>query len=122
MVSRIIDAGSDLLGLDRYGTGSLAYMIWREKPGPIATTGRAIHALIGALVPLMAGHLGGYSACAWGLVGALAGGCAWELLTPILSGPLGWSWVHADLVDYLAVITGALAGAGAWLTLRRGKR
>jgi hypothetical protein len=67
----------------------------------------------------MAGHLGGYSACAWGLVGALAGGCAWELATPLLAGPLGWTWAHADLLDFAAVVVGGLFGSGTWLILRR---
>jgi hypothetical protein len=94
-------------------------MPWSEKPGPIATTGRVIHALIGALIPLMAGHLGGYSACAWGLVGALAGGCAWELATPYMAGPLGWGHASGDLLDLMAFAVGGVTGAMAWLALRR---
>jgi hypothetical protein len=91
---------------------------WREKPGPIATTGRAIHAVLGALLPLLAGHLGGYSACAWAVIGALALGTGWELLTPVLAGPLGWDWPHADLIDLLAWPFGAALGACSWLALR----
>lgn len=91
---------------------------WNEKPGGVVTTGRAVHVLIGALIPLVAGHLGGYSACAWGVVAVLALGIAWELATHPLARALRWRWIHADLIDYLAVVVGAVAGAGAWLVLR----
>jgi hypothetical protein len=91
---------------------------WREKPGSTATAGRLLHSVIGAAVPFVAGHLGGYGACAWGFVVSIAAGLAWEMVTPILARKLGWAWAHADLVDFVAFVAGALAGVLLWLALR----
>jgi hypothetical protein len=92
---------------------------WSPKPGPAVTTGRMMHGLVGALISLGAGHLGGYSACAWGLVGSIALGLGWEQLTPLIAQPLGWSWSHPDLLDFAAFVVGGLAGVGTWFALRR---
>ncbi len=89
-------------------------VIWARKPRP-SWRSRLLHFGEGLLLPLLAGRLGGYSGCAWGLIGAVGAGIVWEIATPLLAGPLGWSWPHADLAEALAWIVGAAIGAGVWI-------
>lgn len=76
---------------------------WTPKPRP-DWWGWLTHAVIGCLIPILAGRRGGYSAVAYSVIGACIGWAGWELATPALAPVFGWGHAHADLAGMLAGI------------------
>lgn len=85
---------------------------WVAKPGPVVTSGRLLHALVGAGITLAVyawkGPLGLWRE---GLILTLIVGWTWERMTPILARWFGWKHPFADVLDLVAFGVGSTSCA-----------
>jgi len=98
-------------------------VLWRPKRGRVLTEGRAFHLAVGCLVPLavllrtllhaltagvepkVALELA-YNHFGWTCAGMAAAAIGWEMITPALSGPMGWVHRYGDVIDLVAFLAG----------------